>query len=121
MQRRMFLQLSAILGMGGLYFGLNRVLSSSVAAPFPVYLTFEGGPSIKTDGTGSTIDVLNVLAKYKVPATFFLSGRNLRDQHNVVLARMLSAGHAIGNRLWQDQGNTAADQSTPSLLAEQFL
>ena len=121
MYRRTFLQLSAALGLGSLFVGFDHLLGSTIGAPFPVYFTFEGGPSIKADGTGSTIDVLNVLAKYQVPATFFVTGRNLHDQHNALLARMLGVGHAIGNRLWQETGNAASDQSTPSLLAEQFL
>ena len=122
MQRRTFLKLSAAAGMGTLIVGMERLLAATlIPAPFPVYLTFEGGPIVKSDGTGTTIDVLNVLNKYQSPATFFVTGRNLHDWDNVTLARMLAGGHAIGNKLYQDQGNTAQDQSTPSQLAEQYL
>lgn len=121
MERRAFLQISAALGFGGLFVGLDRLLGVTVPARFPVYLTFEGGPAVKTDGTGPTIDVLNALAKYKTPATFFVTGRDLHDADSGLLARLLGEGHAIGNRLWQAGGNSAADQSAPSLLAEQYL
>src|SRR5579864_1030630 len=122
MHRRTFLKLSATVAIGTLMAGMERLFAAtSIPAPFPVYLTFEGGPSVKSDGTGTTIDVLNVLKKYSVPATFFITGRSLHDWDNATLSRMLADGHAIGNRLYQEQGNTAQDQSTPSLLAGQYL
>jgi len=122
MHRRIFLKLSAAFGVGSLVIGVERLLSAApIPAPFPVYLTFEGGPSVKSDGSGTTIDVLNALKKYEAPATFFVTGRELHDWDNATLSRMVAEGHAIGNRLYQAQGNTAQDQSTPSQLAEQYL
>jgi peptidoglycan/xylan/chitin deacetylase (PgdA/CDA1 family) len=122
MDRRTFLQMSAAFGVVSLAIGMERLLTAaSIPAPFPVYLTFEGGPSVKSDGTGTTIDVLNALKKYEAPATFFATGRELHDWDNGTLSRMLAEGHAIGNRLYQAQGNAAQDQSTPSQLAEQYL
>ncbi len=119
MQRRTFLKLSAVT-TGALLTGAIPVLAAD-PTPFPVYLTFDGGPSSKADGTGLTFDVLKVLKKYKVPATFFVSGHNLHDWDSALFSQMLSEGHAIGNRLWQESGNLASDQSTPSQLAEQYL
>ncbi|MHB8625649.1 MAG: polysaccharide deacetylase family protein [Aggregatilineales bacterium] len=100
MHRRTFLKLTAAFSMGGLVVGMERLLAyASIPAPFPVYLTFEGGPSVKSDGTGTTIDVLNALKKYNAPATFFVTGRNLHDWDTTTLSRMLAEGHAVGNRL----------------------
>jgi len=119
--RRSFLKLGAGLGLGALFASLDQIQASLVPAPFPVYLTFEGGPVIKTDGTGTTISILDALEKYKVPATFFVTGKLLSDSHAPVIARMLHNGHAIGNRLYAATGNLAQDQSTASQLAEQYF
>lgn len=122
MHRRTFLKLTA-LSAGALIAAIEGLPISATAKgePFPIYLTFDAGLSTKNDLTGPTIDVLDALLKYKAPATFFPNGRNLQEWEGAVLARMLNEGHAIGNRLWQEQGNTAADQSAPTLLAAQYL
>ncbi len=121
MQRRTFLQL-ATLSASALFSGAHWLTASAAApTPFPVYLTFEGGPISKSDLSGATTDLLDILKKYKAVATFFASGRDLHSWDGALLSRILSEGHAIGNRLWQAQGNTSADQSAPSLLAEQYL
>jgi len=121
MHRRTFLTLSAGLGIGVLISRLDAISALIAPASFPVYLTFEGGPAIKSGGTGTTVDVLTALEKYKVPATFFVSGKILTDAHAPIIARMLHSGHAIGNRLYAAAGNLAQDQSTASQLAEQYF
>jgi peptidoglycan/xylan/chitin deacetylase (PgdA/CDA1 family) len=55
-----------------------------------VALTFDDGPS---EGTPQ---ILDILARYQVPATFFQCGANVERLPGVARA-VLEAGHAIGN------------------------
>jgi len=56
-----------------------------------VYLTFDDGPIPEV-----TPNVLAVLDKYKVKATFFMVGDNI-DKYPEVFEQVLKAGHSIGN------------------------
>ncbi|GAB6108780.1 polysaccharide deacetylase family protein [Fusibacter bizertensis] len=56
-----------------------------------VYLTFDDGPSKET-----TLEILKVLNKYSVKATFFVIGRNV-VKNPTVLKEIRDQGHAIGN------------------------
>ena len=58
-----------------------------------VYLTFDDGPSEITE------DILGVLEKYDVKATFFVIGPDSFDA-NCRLLRISMAGHAIGLHSW---------------------
>jgi peptidoglycan-N-acetylglucosamine deacetylase len=62
----------------------GRTDTSSVA------LTFDDGPSADTEL------VLNVLQQYKVPATFFMLGRQV-ERHPNIARRVAAEGHEIGN------------------------
>ena len=55
-----------------------------------VALTFDDGPS---EGTGQ---ILDILARYNAPATFFQIGANV-DRLPEVARAVAQAGHAIGN------------------------
>jgi peptidoglycan/xylan/chitin deacetylase (PgdA/CDA1 family) len=56
-----------------------------------LYLTFDDGPS-----SSATPEILDTLAQYRVPATFFLVGAHVR--HSPDIARAIhAAGHEIGN------------------------
>jgi len=55
------------------------------------YLTFDDGPSTKV-----TPQILDVLDKYNVKATFFVIG-NLAEQNPDLIKRINESGHAIGN------------------------
>lgn len=55
-----------------------------------VALTFDDGPAAPTAA------ILDVLAKEKVPATFFLIGKNITGNEALV-KRMANEGHTIGN------------------------
>ncbi len=57
-----------------------------------VALTFDDGPNITT-----TVQVLNVLEKYQVPASFFLIGNNITDSSAKVVKRAYDMGCEIGN------------------------
>lgn len=54
-----------------------------------VYLTFDDGPSIYTK------DILDVLKRYNVKATFFVTGMNL-PQYSEYLQEILDDGHSLG-------------------------
>jgi peptidoglycan/xylan/chitin deacetylase (PgdA/CDA1 family) len=58
-----------------------------------VYLTFDDGPS------GLTEQVLDILQKEKVPATFFVLG-NQAERWADTLKRIVEEGHAIGNHTY---------------------
>jgi peptidoglycan/xylan/chitin deacetylase (PgdA/CDA1 family) len=55
-----------------------------------IYLTFDDGPAGKV-----TKDVLDILKKEEVPATFFLIGNQISGQDEILL-RMKNEGHSIG-------------------------
>ena len=55
-----------------------------------IYLTFDDGPSGKV-----TSDILDILKKESVPATFFLIGEQIKGQESLI-KRMVDEGHAIG-------------------------
>jgi len=54
------------------------------------YLTFDDGPS------STTCDILNVLEKYHVKATFFVLGCTITEEGKECLKAMVEQGHAIG-------------------------
>src|SRR5699024_11192334 len=56
-----------------------------------IYLTFDNGYE-----AGYTEKILNVLAKEKVPATFFVTGHYVNTSPELV-RRMVADGHEIGN------------------------
>lgn len=56
-----------------------------------IALTFDDGPS-----PASTPILLELLAKYELPATFFVIGRHAAA-HPELIAAILAQGHAIGN------------------------
>jgi len=58
-----------------------------------VALTFDDGPS------GYTAGILDTLAAYHVPATFFVIGENAA-RHPDLVKRAIAEGHAIGNHTW---------------------
>jgi peptidoglycan-N-acetylglucosamine deacetylase len=56
-----------------------------------VHLTFDDGPN-----TYATPEVLNILNKFRVKATFFLLGHNVQQSPELV-REIFSDGHSIGN------------------------
>ncbi len=65
--------------------------TTHVAGNRAVALTFDDGPD-----PVYTPEVLRVLARYGVPATFFVLGRHV-DAHPELVRQIVSAGHAVGN------------------------
>lgn len=56
-------------------------------------ITFDDGPSANTS------HLLDLLAEYDVPATFFLLGKNVALRPQLV-RRIMAEGHEIGNHSW---------------------
>ncbi len=54
------------------------------------YLTFDDGPSNNSE------EILDILKKYNVKATFFLIGEEIREEKRQVIERMVKEGHTIG-------------------------
>ena len=59
-----------------------------------IYLTFDNGYE-----NGYTAQILDVLKKEKVPATFFVTGHYLETAPDLV-KRMATEGHIVGNHSW---------------------
>lgn len=55
-----------------------------------IYLTFDDGPAGKV-----TKDILDILKKESVPATFFIIGNQIKNQEDLI-RRMNKEGHALG-------------------------
>jgi peptidoglycan-N-acetylglucosamine deacetylase len=88
---------------GGALLPQKAVQGVSVAAPAELVncgeepclaLTFDDGPS-----PAVTPQVLDILARHHVHATFFLIGRQVPG-HEDIIKRMHDEGHEIGNHTW---------------------
>jgi len=66
-----------------------------VANKQTLYLTFDDGPDQK-----STPLLLDILSRYNVPATFFLTGQRA-EQFPELVDEMKSQGHVLGNHGYQ--------------------
>src|SRR6185295_4909276 len=73
---------------------LPRTTTTFPADAAPVALTFDDGPN-----ETFTPQVLDVLARYGVHATFFVVGREV-DRLPDLTRRVVADGHALGNHTW---------------------
>ena len=80
-------------------------------APREVALTFDDGPWPQT-----TKQILRILRRYHVHATFFQVG-SLAAQHPHLVAKVLAGGNEIGNHSF-DHPETMADQTQEEIAAE---
>lgn len=71
------------------------VISRGPRGANAIALTFDDGPS-----PASTPVLLALLAKYELPATFFVIGRHAAA-HPELIAAILARGHAIGNHSYE--------------------
>jgi len=69
------------------------VLSHGPVGPRVVAITFDDGPS------PYTAQVLDILARYQVKATFFVIGQNV-ERHPELASRIVAEGHEIGNHTY---------------------
>ena len=74
------------------------VISRGCTGKNCVALTFDDGPSEPT-----TRQVLDLLDKYSVQATFFVSGANTL-KHPDIIREIIVRGHAIGNHSFHHNG-----------------
>jgi len=70
---------------------------AQVAPEKPIALTFDDGP-----WPNSTAQVLDVLKKSNVKATFFMVGMQVQ-KYPQLLKQVVANGHAIGNHTWSHQ------------------
>ncbi len=72
-----------------------------------VYLTFDAGYE-----NGNTAPILDVLAKHKAPAAFFVVGTYI-EQNPELVRRMAAEGHTVGNHTWHHYDmSKIADRAT---------
>jgi peptidoglycan-N-acetylglucosamine deacetylase len=72
-------------------FALNESSVKKIAASGTVALTFDDGPTVKY-----TPQILAILKKYHIKATFFMVGMNAKA-HPDIVRMVLADGHAINN------------------------
>jgi peptidoglycan/xylan/chitin deacetylase (PgdA/CDA1 family) len=72
------------------------------------YLTFDDGPMYP-----NTERVLEILADFEVPATFFVVGQNVNANPELA-ARVVQEGHAIGNHSYTHPDLTTLNQQAAS-------
>lgn len=75
-----------------------------IVPPGTVALTFDDGPN-----ETFTPQVLDILARYNVKATFFLVGAEV-EKSPALVRRILDEGHAIGNHTWDHIDLTDLDE-----------
>lgn len=64
-----------------------------------VYLTFDDGPSVYTE------ELLDILAKYHVKATFFVTGKG-KEQYADTYRRIVEEGHTLGMHSYSHEYGT---------------
>jgi len=69
-------------------------ISHGISGKNAVAITFDDGPDPAT-----TPDLLNLLARHGVPATFFVTGRHV-DAYPDLVDKILSNGHSVGNHTY---------------------
>ena len=100
-------------------------LAMSCAPKEPVKylaLSFDDGPNTTTESA-----LLDVLAKHKVPATFFVIGKNITDESAENMKRAVKQGCEIGNHSFthpmmtmMDEAQVKEEVETTSALIEQI-
>ena len=71
-----------------------------------IALTFDDGPS------STTSQVLDILDKYDVKATFFLIGQNINGNTRSILERQNASGHELANHSYTHSDMTTMDWSS---------
>lgn len=87
-----------------------------------IALTFDDGPS-----AAYTSQILDILKKYDIKATFFIIGENA-EQYPELVAREIEEGHEIGNHTWTHPHMNGCDskklkeelKKTENFLKEKF-
>lgn len=77
-----------------------------------IALTFDDGPDGK-----ETLQILDILDRYKIKATFFIIGQNLQ-KYPYVARRIVRLGHAIGNHTWSHAYQTMSRETAAQEIEE---
>lgn len=64
------------------------------------YLTFDDGPSNRT------LEILDILDKYQIKATFFVTGHSSGPKSQDILRQIFNRGHQIGIHTWSHNYKT---------------
>jgi peptidoglycan/xylan/chitin deacetylase (PgdA/CDA1 family) len=88
-----------------------RRLSAGLTDQKYIALTFDDGP-----WPAYTEEVLAVLSRYAVPATFFWLGENVQ-QYPQIAQQVVEAGHAVGNHTWSHATHTLSPQEAEAEIA----
>ncbi|MFJ8229776.1 polysaccharide deacetylase family protein [Streptomyces sp. NPDC094448] len=105
--------------MTGIPRGLRRVRPPVREHPFlslpspgrTMVLTFDDGPDDRY-----TPEVLDILARYDVPAMFFVCGE-MADVNGDLVRRMVDDGHVVGNHTWS---HPLMPSLTPSRIRDEM-
>ena len=77
-----------------------------------IFLTFDDGPT-----PGVTDRIAQILAGYKIEASFFVVGRNARSPRNrAILARLAAEGHLIANHTYEHSNRYLSEAEFESSL-----
>ena len=111
------LRLSMMIGLSA--------LAAACAPKEPVgylALSFDDGPNLTTES-----GMLDVLARHKVPATFFVIGSNITDETAANMKRAIRQGCEIGNHSFthpmmstMDEAQVREEVETTSFLIEKI-
>jgi peptidoglycan-N-acetylglucosamine deacetylase len=95
------------------YFNQTNIYRSGLQRTGMLALTFDDGPS------AYTAELLDVLARNNVRATFFVVGSRVRH-HPEVMARMMRDGHVIANHSFSHARLGRRYANNPELLVSQI-
>ncbi len=77
----------------------QTALKEEVAEEKVAYLTFDDGPSVLTE------EVLEILEKENIKATFFLIGSQITEEEEELLRKMVEKGHLLGVHTYSHKSN----------------
>jgi peptidoglycan-N-acetylglucosamine deacetylase len=86
--------IGALVTLAGATYASGQAISRIETDKKIVALTFDDGPT-----PPFTTEVLNILKKHNIKATFFVTGQNANAHHDII-RRIQSEGHEIGNHSW---------------------
>ena len=79
-------------------------------------LTFDDGPN-NIPGDTTMNDMLDILEKYEVPASFFLIGNKITEENKKVIRRAVELGCDIQNHSWT---HSFMAQMTPEQIKDEY-
>ncbi len=80
-----------------------------------VVLTFDDGPSFYT------LQILDLLKKYNVKATFFVMGNKVTPQTVPIIRRIVEEGHLLGGHLWEHRHSSTLSDDDFTVLYKKSM